>query len=542
MAVVKLGRPVKSNLGGPNGAMAYIIKPAKTDGGRLVSSNYERTRTDYDALAAPMLEDNRKSPKGIRKNSRLAYHIKMSFSPDDPVTPELVHQLGVEFARRITGGEYRFVVATHTDRHHLHDHIMVCAASRYGKHLKAELPKDIIDQWRAISDEICRREGLSVVFNPVVEERTRKMRGGETAAGDDGTSSARDPERADEAPARNANEPETTARKAAGREPLERRYGMSMAEIYASAKGMGVKDRIRMLIDLTSSTAENFEDWKDMLDIRGVDVTVRGRHFTYTLKDTGFKIRDTKLGQAYDMTNIMAGLQSTPVIPVTFNRRLVAKQTRKTITVWLPGTHRKKKITFDAKRLVDDGGSTLRAFLPRDRDQIILDPSNRYAGKTPTTGLYQWFGEPTSRLEPLVAPERLPLRYGVSPAQQRYYQAQARRRDQLAGEAQALNAAIRWTRLAGGDTAKGFRMLRAKVRESHDELQAAVIALHDAIQQGDTDLVAETRGEMERREALCDRYEGELAAIEREIHTTRDREQTETERREQQRHKRGRSI
>lgn len=542
MAVVKLGKPVKSNLDGPYGAMAYIIKPAKTDGGRLVSSNYERTRTDYDALAEPMLEDNRKSPQGIRKNSRLAYHIKLSFSPDDPVTPEQVHKLGVEFARRITGGEYRFVVATHTDRHHLHDHIMVCAASRYGKHLKAELPKDIIDQWRAVSDEICRREGLSVVFNPVVEEQTRKMRGGETAAGDAGTSPARDPERGDEAPARNANEPETTARKAAGREPLERRYGMSMEEIYASAKGLGVKDRLRMLIDLTLAGAENFEDWKDMLDVQGVAVAVRGQHFTFTMKDTGFKVRDTKLGQAYDMTNIMAGLQSTPVIPITFNRRLVAKQTRKTITVWLPGTHRKKKITFDAKRLVDDGGSTLRAFLPLHRDQIILDPSNRYAGRTTTHGLYQWFGEPASRLEPLATPERLPLRYGVSPAQQRYYQAQARRLDRLAGEAQALNAAIRWTRLAGGDAARGLKLLRGKVRESHDGLQAAVIALHDAIQQGDPDLVAETRGEMERREALCDRYEGELSAIEREIHTTRDREQTETERREQQRHKRGRSI
>lgn len=542
MAVVKLGLPVKSNLDGPYGAMAYIIKPAKTDGGRLVSSNYERTRTDYDALAEPMLEDNRRSPQGIRKDSRLAYHIKLSFSPDDPVTPERVHELGVEFARRITGGEYRFVVATHTDRHHLHDHIMVCAASRYGKHLKAKLPKDIIEQWRAVSDEICRREGLSVVFNPVVEEQTRKMRGGETAAGDDGTSPARDPKRGDEAAARNANEPETTARKAAGREPLERRYGMSMEEIYASAKGLGVKDRLRMLIDLTLAGAENFEDWRNMLDVQGVDVTVRGRHFTYTLKDTGFKVRDAKLGQAYDMTNIMAGMQSTPVIPVTFNRRLVAKRTGKTITVWLPGTHRKKKITFDAKRLVDDGGSTLRAFLPLHRDQIILDPSNRYAGKTTTHGLYQWFGEPASRLEPLTSPERLPLRYGVSPAQQRYYQAQARRLDRLAGEAQALNAAIRWTRLAGGDSAKGLKLLRGKVRESHDELQAAVIALHDAIQQGDPDLVAETRGEMERREALCDRYEGELSAIEREIHTTRDREQTETERREQQQHKRGRSI
>ena len=542
MAVVKLGRPVKSNLDGPYGAMAYIIKPAKTDGGRLVSSNYERTRTDYDALAEPMLEDNRRSPQGIRKDSRLAYHIKLSFSPDDPVTPERVHELGVEFARRITGGEYRFVVATHTDRHHLHDHIMVCAASRYGKHLKAELPKDIIEQWRAVSDEICRREGLSVVFNPVVEEQARKMRGGETVEGDAGTSTARDPERGDEAPARNANEPETTARKAAGREPLERRYGMSMEEIYASAKGLGVKDRLRMLIDLTLAGAENFEDWKDMLDIRGVAVAVRGQHFTFTMKDTGFKVRDAKLGQAYDMTNIMAGLAHTPVIPVTFNRRLVAKQTGKTVTVWLPGTHRKKKITFDAKRLVDDGGSTLRAFLPLHRDQIILDPSNRYAGRTTTHGLYQWFGEPASRLEPLAAPERLPLRYGVSPAQQRYYQAQARRLDRLAGEAQALNAAIRWTRLAGGDAARGLRLLRGKVRESHDGLQAAVIALHDAIQQGDPDLVAETRGEMERREALCDRYEGELSAIEREIHTTRDREQTETERREQQRHKRGRSI
>ena len=403
-------------------------------------------------------------------------------------------------------------------------------------------PKDIIDQWRAISDEICRREGLSVVFNPVVEEQTRKMQDGETAEGNVGTSPARDPERADETTEPSKTATPRTTRRTRKDEPLDRRYGMSMEEIYTSAKGMGVKDRLRMLIDLTSSTAENFEDWKDMLDIRGVDVTVRGRHFTYTLKDTGFKIRDAKLGQAYDMTNIMAGLAHTPVIPVTFNRRLVAKQTRKTITVWLPGTHRKKKITFDAKRLVDDGGSTLRAFLPRDRDQIILDPSNRYAGKTPTTGLYQWFGEPTSRLEPQATPERLPLRYGVSPAQQRYYQAQARRLDRLTGEAKALNAAIRWTRLAGGDAAKGLGMLRGKIRESHDELQAAVIALHDAIQRGDPDLVAETRGEMERREALCDRYEGELSAIEREIRTTRDRDQEQEQRREQQQQKRGRSI
>ena len=112
-------------------------------------------------------------------------------------------------------------------------------------------------------------------------------------------------------------------------------------------------------------------------------------------------------------------------------------------------------------------------FLDGDRDQIILDPFNRYAGQTPTTGLYQWFGEPTSRLEPQTAPERLPLRYGVSPAQQRYYQAQAHRLDRLAGEAKALNSAIQWTRLAGGDTAKEHGNNRSKRPYKKIEKQTA---------------------------------------------------------------------
>ena len=251
MAVVKLGKPVKSNLGGPNGAMAYIIDPAKTDGGRLVSSNYERTGTDYDALADPMLEDNENSPKGIQKNSRLAYHIKLSFSPDDPVTPERVHELGVEFAHRITSDEYKFVVATHTDRHHLHDHIMVCAASRYGKHLKAELPKDIIEQWRVIANEISEREGLSVIFNPATERVARKMRGAETTPNEDPTTQARDPKHVEETSEPGTAATARTTRRAENEEPMERRYGMSMEEIYASAKGLGVKDQLRMLIDLT---------------------------------------------------------------------------------------------------------------------------------------------------------------------------------------------------------------------------------------------------------------------------------------------------
>ncbi|MCZ4451733.1 relaxase/mobilization nuclease domain-containing protein, partial [Bifidobacterium breve] len=164
--------------------------------------------------------------------------------------------------------------------------------------------------------------GLSVIFNPATERVARKMRGDETTPNEDPTTQARDPKHVEETSEPGTAATARTTRRAENEEPMERRYGMSMEEIYASAKGLGVKDRLRMLIDLTSSTAENFEDWRDMLDIRGVGVEVRGRHLTYTLKDTGFKVRDEKLGQAYDMTNIMAGLAHTPVIPITFNRRL----------------------------------------------------------------------------------------------------------------------------------------------------------------------------------------------------------------------------
>ena len=281
-----------------------------------------------------------------------------------------------------------------------------------------------------------------------------------------------------------------------------------------------------------------------MLDVQGVDVTVRGQHFTFTMKDTGFKVRDAKLGSAYDMTNIMAGLQSTPVvIPITFNRRLVAKQTRKTVTVWLPGTHRKKKNPRSTRSVSwTTAGHAARVPAPPPRPVASSTCRTGTPARPPPRPLPAGSASPQAGSNHWPRPNGCPCATGVSPAQQRYYQAQARRLDRLAGEAKALNAVSRWTRLAGGDSAKGLKLLRGKVRELHDELQAAVIALHDAIQQGDLDLVAETRGEMERREALCDRYEGELAAIERKNSTTRDREQTETEQREQHQHKRGRSI
>ncbi|MFR2983250.1 MAG: relaxase/mobilization nuclease domain-containing protein [Bifidobacterium pseudocatenulatum] len=60
-------------------------------------------------------------------------------------------------AEAITGGEYRYVVSTHLDRNHLHNHIVICAANRRTRR-KMRLTRGSIDQWRAVSDESCRRE------------------------------------------------------------------------------------------------------------------------------------------------------------------------------------------------------------------------------------------------------------------------------------------------------------------------------------------------------------------------------------------------
>lgn len=518
MAVVKLGKPVKTTL---VRAVQYVIKADKTMGGRLVSTNYMRVPARAEALAEAMMEDNRNAPKGLREDSRLAYHIKLSFAPDDPVTPERVNELGVEFANRITGGDYKFVIGTHVDRAHLHDHILICAASRTPPHLKAHLPKDAIDRWREIADEICRREGLSVIGPEIaIDEQTR-------------TAPARTTQPDVPDIEKNA-EPES--------EPRHERHGFSMAELYTTMRGIGVKDRIRTLIDMCAANSEGFDDMSRMLGASGVKVESRGRHLTFTWRKTGFKIRDSKLGPAYTQANIMARIGHERMLPITFNRRLVARASKQTVTVWLPGTKRRLRITIP-RRYVTAIGGTWRAWLPESRMQNITDRRGRYAQRVPTEGLYQWFGRPEDRVEPLAAPDRLRVSAGITASQQRYYAMVAAKVDRLHDAAAALNAAARWTRAAGGDGHDGARLLQTQVEESRAILRSTVIALSDAIENGDRDLAIETRQEMERREAELDHFEGELSSISRAAGRSDDR--TADNRRKTdgaRRNRRGRSL
>lgn len=159
MATSKL-KVIKSTL---RKAIDYIVNPDKTDNGLLVYSHgcsIETADREMELTAR----------QGTGRGDRAAYHLIQSFSPDDDITPEKALQLGIEYARKVTGGNYEFVVSTHIDKDHIHNHIIFNSVD-YVNHRKYHSdPKDKY-RIRDINDEICQANHLSVL--PKYEARRK---------------------------------------------------------------------------------------------------------------------------------------------------------------------------------------------------------------------------------------------------------------------------------------------------------------------------------------------------------------------------------
>lgn len=91
----------------------------------------------------------------------IAHHYYQSFSPDDSLTPEQAHQIGVELAKRMFP-DYQVVIATHTDRNHLHNHIIVNSCNLVTGQKWYSNKKSLSDI-RKESDRLCKQHGLSVI-------------------------------------------------------------------------------------------------------------------------------------------------------------------------------------------------------------------------------------------------------------------------------------------------------------------------------------------------------------------------------------------
>ena len=103
---------------------------------------------------------------------RMYYHMVQSFHPDDPVTPEMAHEIALKLVEQIPG--FEIVVATHTDRDHIHSHFVINSVS-CDTGLKHHSNKESLEMlWKA-SDELCMQYGLSVVKPKKKQKRERTM-------------------------------------------------------------------------------------------------------------------------------------------------------------------------------------------------------------------------------------------------------------------------------------------------------------------------------------------------------------------------------
>ena len=139
-------------------AIAYILNPEKTDEKLLVSSYGCASET-----AAREFEWTRKiaEQKGMNPVRIIARHVIQSFEIGE-VTPELAHEIGKQFADEILGGKYEYVLTTHIDKDHVHNHLIFNAVDFVDYHAYKSYKRIYYDM-REVSDRLCRENGLSVI-------------------------------------------------------------------------------------------------------------------------------------------------------------------------------------------------------------------------------------------------------------------------------------------------------------------------------------------------------------------------------------------
>ena len=151
MAVTKT-HPIKSTL---KAAIDYICNPDKTDG-RLLVSSFGCTAETADIEIAWTRRH------AIDKGTNLGRHLIQAFEPGE-VTPEEAHRIGMELAREVLGGKYEFVLTTHIDRNHVHNHLIFNAVN-FQDHRHYHSNKRSYHEIRRTSDRICKEHGLSVII------------------------------------------------------------------------------------------------------------------------------------------------------------------------------------------------------------------------------------------------------------------------------------------------------------------------------------------------------------------------------------------
>ena len=204
----------------------YVENPEKTDYGKLIYGFECDTRTADAEFTLAKRQYIHQTGRVRGADDVIAYHFRQAFKPGE-VTPEEANQIGQELAMRLTKGNNAFIVCTHIDKHHVHNHIIVSAVN-------LECTKKFRNFWgsswalRRISDKLCLEHGLSIVEDP---------------------------------------------------KPSRSHYGKWLGD---GNKPLSFQNQIRQAIDAAlEQSPSTFEDFLKILEASGVEVTRRGKSVNF---------------------------------------------------------------------------------------------------------------------------------------------------------------------------------------------------------------------------------------------------------------------
>lgn len=235
----------------------YILNPSKTKNLTLVSDFGMRNYLDFPSYKelVKMYNDNflsndtlyefRYDRREVNQRKIHSHHIIQSFSPDDHLTPEQINRIGYETVKELTGGRFRFIVATHVDKDHIHNHIILNSIDQNS---------DKKFLWDYKAEHNLR----------MVSDRLSKI---------------------------------------AGAKIIENRYSHRQYEVYRKTNyKYEIKQRVYFLIE----NSKNFEDFKKKAKALHLKIDFRHKHVTFFMTDSNMKqvVRDSKLSrkQPYNET------------------------------------------------------------------------------------------------------------------------------------------------------------------------------------------------------------------------------------------------
>lgn len=219
-------------------AIAYILNPEKTDEKLLVSSYGCASET-----AAREFEWTRKiaEQKGMNPVRIIARHVIQSFEIGE-VTPELAHEIGKQFADEILGGKYEYVLTTHIDKDHVHNHLIFNAVDFMDYHAYKSYKRIYYDM-REVSDRLCKENGLSVI-------------------------------------------------------PPSQNKGMGYKEYTEAKRGTSWKQKLKQTIDRLVITAKDYDDFLRLMQEAGYEIKI-GKYISFRAEGQERFTRSKTIGENY---------------------------------------------------------------------------------------------------------------------------------------------------------------------------------------------------------------------------------------------------